>query len=309
LKSSLKIQNLQRLSEWIGVFSDIFLQTLKIFCLILDNTIPNSCEIHSKGGFLVVQILSVPFTESNMNETVSWTHERMEKSLSTFIVTANPEIVMKAKNDSSFHKVISSADMITPDGIGIVYASKILGHSIKERVAGYDMLHALLQYRESQGVSTKLFLLGSTEDVVGAAGENLAQQYAHIVVVGRHHGFFKKDSEEEGSIVELISRKKPDLLLVGLGSPNQEKFIHRFRNELGATVMIGVGGSFDILSGRICRAPAMFRKLGLEWFYRLLSDPRRIKRQMVLPVFASLVLLERVLRGNTSAAIDLKSTE
>jgi N-acetylglucosaminyldiphosphoundecaprenol N-acetyl-beta-D-mannosaminyltransferase len=256
--------------------------------------------------FLVLKILSVPFAENNMNETVSWANERIEKSLPTFIVTANPEIVMQAKNDSSFHEVISSADMITPDGIGIVYASKLLGHPLKERVAGYDMLHALLQYRESTGVSTKLFLLGSTQDVVGAAGEKLAELYGHVQVMGVHHGFFEKDSDEESFIVELISREKPDLLLVGIGSPKQEEFIHRFRNKLGATVMIGVGGCFDILSGRICRAPAIFQKLGLEWFYRLLCEPRRIKRQMVLPVFAFQVLMERVLHG--SATVEVKST-
>jgi N-acetylglucosaminyldiphosphoundecaprenol N-acetyl-beta-D-mannosaminyltransferase len=209
----------------------------------------------------VLNILSVPFSANTMNETVSWTNERIEKSLPTFIVTANPETVMRAKNDSSFHEVISSADMITPDGIGIVYASKILGHSLKGRVTGYDMLHALLQFRESTGASTKLFLLGSTQDVVESAGEKLEKLYGHVQVLGVHHGFFEKDSDEENSIAKLISREKPDLLLVGVGCPKQEEFIHRFRNKLGATVMIGVGGSFDILSGRICRAPAIFRKL------------------------------------------------
>ncbi|WLD92895.1 WecB/TagA/CpsF family glycosyltransferase [Alkalihalobacillus sp. AL-G] len=242
-----------------------------------------------------------------MNQTVSWINERIQKSLPTFIVTANPEIVMQAKNDSSFYEVISSSDMITPDGIGIVYASKILGHSLKERVAGYDMLHALLQYRESTGQSTKLFLLGSTQNVVENAGENLAKQYRHVQVMGIHHGFFKKESDEERLIVERISREKPDLLLVGIGSPKQEEFIHRYRNELSASVMIGIGGSFDILSGRICRAPALFRRLGLEWFYRLLCDPRRIKRQMVLPVFVFLVLMERVLHSSTT--VEAKSTK
>lgn len=255
----------------------------------------------------MLKILSVPFAENSMNETVRWTNERIDKSIPTFIVTANPETVMQANNDTCFHEVICSADMITPDGIGIVYASKILGHSLKERVAGYDMLHALLQYRESIGSSTKLFLLGSTQDVVGVAGENLAKQYEHVQITGGHHGYFEKNSDEESKIVELISQEKPDLLLVGIGSPKQEEFIHRFRNELSATVMMGVGGSLDILSGKICRAPAIFRKLGLEWFYRLLCEPSRIKRQMVLPVFVFLVLTERMVHGIT--AVEVKSTK
>ncbi|WP_050183446.1 WecB/TagA/CpsF family glycosyltransferase [Domibacillus robiginosus] len=255
----------------------------------------------------MLKILTVPFAESNMNESVNWTNERIEHSLPTFIVTANPEIVMKAKKDSNFHEVISSADMITPDGIGIIYASKILGHSLKERVGGYDMLHALLQHRESTGVSTKLFLLGSTEDVVTAAGEKLREMYQYVQVTGTHHGYFETGSDEESFIVKRISHEKPDLLLVGAGNPKQEEFIYRFRNDLGASVMIGVGGSFDILSGRICRAPELFRKLGLEWFYRLLCEPRRMKRQMVLPVFALQVLAERIRNG--SAAAEVSSTK
>jgi N-acetylglucosaminyldiphosphoundecaprenol N-acetyl-beta-D-mannosaminyltransferase len=189
---------------------------------------------------------------------------------------------------------------------GIVYAAKILGHSLKERVAGYELLHALLQYRENAGTLTRVFLLGSTEEVVNAAGVKLADMYGRVQILGTHHGFFEKESDEERSAVELISKEKPDLLLVGLGNPKQEEFIHRFRHQLGATVMIGVGGCFDILSGRICRAPALFRNLGLEWFYRLTCEPWRIKRQMVLPVFAVQVILERVIHG--SIAIDVKST-
>lgn len=254
----------------------------------------------------MLKILSVPFMEKSMDEAVSWTNERIDNSLPTFIVTANPEIVMQARNNSKFHEVISSADIITPDGIGIVYASKILGHSLKERVAGYDMLHALLEYRENAGTPTRVFLLGSTEEVVNAAGEKLAAMYGSLQILGTHHGFFEEDSDEERSAVELISKEKPDLLLVGLGNPKQEEFIHRFKHQLGATVMIGVGGCFDILSGRICRAPAIFRKLGLEWFYRLMCEPRRIKRQMILPVFAVQVLIERVIHGST--VIEVKST-
>jgi N-acetylglucosaminyldiphosphoundecaprenol N-acetyl-beta-D-mannosaminyltransferase len=239
-----------------------------------------------------------------MNETVSWADERIEKCLPAFIVTANPEIVMQANKNSNYHQVVSSADMITPDGIGIVYASRIMGRPLEERVAGYDMLHALLKHRESKGVFTKIFLLGGTEDVVKEAGENLAKQYNHVQLTGVHHGYFEKNSEEEKSIVKLVSREKPDLLLVGVGCPKQEEFIHRFRNQLNATVMIGVGGSLDVLSGRICRAPVIFQKLGLEWFYRLLCDPRRIKRQMDLPIFAFLVMKERLLNG--SAAVKVK---
>ncbi|MDF2607294.1 MAG: glycosyl transferase, WecB/TagA/CpsF family [Bacillales bacterium] len=254
-----------------------------------------------------MKILSVLFTENDMNESVSWTNERIEKSLPTFIVTANPEIVMKARNNSDFHEIISSADMITPDGIGIIYASKVLGNSLKERVTGYDMLHSLLQYRENIGATTKIFLLGSSTDVVEAAGKKLLELYEHAQVIGTHHGFFPKNSDEEMKIVDSISREQPDLLLVGIGSPRQEEFIHRFKHKLGATVMIGVGGSFDVLSGKIRRAPKAFRQLGLEWFYRLLCQPKRIKRQMIIPVFVYLVIMERVLRG--SVAVTVKSTE
>jgi N-acetylglucosaminyldiphosphoundecaprenol N-acetyl-beta-D-mannosaminyltransferase len=260
-----------------------------------------------KGWVLVLKILSIPFTETNMKETVSWADERIEKDLPAFIVTANPEIVMQANKNSDYHQAVSSADLITPDGIGIVYASRIMGRPLTERVAGYDMLHGLLKHREGKEVSTKVFLLGGTKDVVKAAGENLAKQYDHVQITGVHHGYFEKNSEEEKAIVKRVSREKPDLLLVGVGCPKQEEFIHRYRNQLNATVMIGVGGSFDILSGRICRAPHLFQKLGLEWFYRLLCDPRRIKRQMDLPIFAFLVIKERLLNG--SAAVKVKTAK
>ena len=255
----------------------------------------------------MLKILSVPFAETNMEETVSWTNERIENSLSTFIVTANPEIVMHAKNDLNFHKVLCTADIITPDGIGIIYASKILGNSLKERVAGYDMLHALLEYRENKCTPTKLFSLGGTQEVARAACEKLAKLYAHVQISGAHHGYFEKNSEEESNIVKLISKENPDLLLVGTGNPKQEEFIHRFRTELNATVMIGVGGCFDILSGKISRAPVIFRQLGLEWFYRLICEPTRIKRQIVLPIFVFQVLKHRVING--SAVVEVKATK
>jgi len=248
----------------------------------------------------VPKILSVLFSENNMKETVEWTNDRMEKSLSTFIVTANPEIVMRARRDTYFQEVLSSADIITPDGIGIVYASKILGHSLEERVAGYDMLHALLEYRETTKALTKIFLLGSSPEVVKSASKKLEELYGCVQISGFHHGFFKKKSVEETSIVEMISREKPDLLLVGLGSPKQEDFIHRFKEKLRASVMIGVGGSFDILSGRICRAPVIIRRLGFEWLYRLICQPRRIKRQIIIPVFVCLVLIQRIARRSAA---------
>ena len=274
---------------------------------MLGNTNSYRNEFYIRVVILMLKILSVPFAETNMEETVSWTNERIEKSLSTFIVTANPETVMLAKKDLNFHRVLCSADIVMPDGIGIIYASKILGNSLKGRVAGYDMLHALLQYRENKCKPTKLFLLGGTEEVVRAAREKLAKLYSHVQISGAHHGYFEKNSEEESNIVKLISKEKPDLLLVGTGNPKQEEFIHRYKNELDATVMIGVGGCFDVLSGKISRAPIIFRRLGLEWFYRLLREPTRIKRQIVLPIFVFQVLKHRVINGRS--AIEVKATK
>lgn len=219
-----------------------------------------------------------------MNETVETLNNKMEDMSSLFhVVTANPEMVMTAIKREDFQQVLEKADMVTPDGIGVVIGSKIIKSPIPQRVTGYDLIHALLKKRNEEKKKTRVYCLGASDEIIKLAVRNLRQMYSEVEIVGYHHGYFDENDEE--TLVKVISETTPDLLLVGLGSPRQEQFIYRHKHVLGARVAIGCGGSFDVLSGQVKRAPVFFQKVGLEWFYRLIQQPSRLKRQLILPLF------------------------
>jgi len=243
-----------------------------------------------------VPILDIPFSAKTTDETVLYLHEQIQKQEHEelfHVVTANPEIAMLTRKSRKFKRILSQASLITPDGIGIVIGSKILGTPLPERVAGYDTLHRFLTYRETNRVKTKIFAVGAKEEVIQLAVEKLKETYPLVEIVGYHNGYFSADSEEEKTIVHQINEQKPDLLLVGLGAPRQEEFIYTYKKDLQAKVAIGVGGSFDVLSGKTKRAPALFQRLYLEWFWRLVSQPSRWKRQLMIPQFVLEVLKEK----------------
>lgn len=213
------------------------------------------------------------------------------------IYTPNTEIVMACKEDKKLRNIVNSGDLIIPDGIGLIYASNIKKKPLKERVTGFDLSIKILEIANRGGYS--LYLLGGKEGIAKKAGEKIKEKYPNINIVGYHHGYFKgshlgeKDHPEEIAIVDEICEKKPDIIFVGLGFPKQEIWIHENKERLQAKVIIGNGGTMDILSGNIKRAPEIFQKLGLEWFYRLIKEPSRIKRQLVLPKFMIHVLFSK----------------
>ena len=180
------------------------------------------------------------------------------------------------------------ANLCVPDGIGIVIASKILGGGIKHRVAGIELIEALFRKMSEDGRTCRVFLLGGKPGVAERAKERLEQTYSALEVVGVYDGYF--DSSQERQIAEHIGQTKPDVLLVGLGFPKQEEFIDRNRAVLEAKVCIGCGGSIDVFAGEVMRAPVVFRKVGLEWLYRLIKQPSRLRRMSVLPIFIIKVL-------------------
>ena len=204
------------------------------------------------------------------------------------VVTPNPEIIMKAKKDKRLKNIINCADLVVPDGIGVVLAN----NKIKERVAGIDLITNFFK----TGVPLKVYLLGSEPDVAERASINLSKKYPNIEVVGTYHGFFSNFEVDE--ILNEIDELKSDLLLVGLGSPKQEEFI--FYKKPNVKIAIGCGGSIDVFAGKVKRASYIFRKLNLEWFYRIIKEPVRVKRILVIPVFLLLVLkqdIDKILRG------------
>lgn len=202
------------------------------------------------------------------------------------IFTPNPEIVMAAYNDESFKEILNSADMCTADGIGVVYASKILKNPFPERVAGFDLTCGLLEKISHSGEG--VFLFGSKPGVAETAAENLKAKYKGLKISGTHHGYFKEEDEEE--IIEKINNSGAKLLLVCLGAPKQEKWIYANRDKLNVKLCMGVGGAVDVFAGNVKRAPDMFIKMNLEWFYRLMKQPSRIGRFAALPKFMFTVM-------------------
>lgn len=205
------------------------------------------------------------------------------------IVTPNPEMIVACQKDEKFKQIINSADLRLPDGVSMLVVSRLLGCPLKERITGIDFLYKLCELAKDTG--WRIFLLGSTDETVKKAKENLEKSYPGIKIVGVHHGFFDKNKEKE--IITQIKNLKVDILFVGLGARKQEMFLAENIKDSGVKVGMGVGGSFDVVSGIKKRAPKWIQKLYIEWLYRLLTEPNRWKRQLALPKFLWLMFIAR----------------
>ena len=199
--------------------------------------------------------------------------ENLIKNKKTFIVTANPETFMKSESDEELNILLHDKDTIlVPDGIGIVKASRKIGYDIKERITGIDLANTLLDYGNE--LQKTIYLFGSKQEVIDSMLTVLNDKYPNLTVVGASNGY-EKDKDK---VFEKIAKTKPDIVLVALGIPLQEKLIYKHLNKFNKGIFIGVGGSFDVISGHKKRAPKIFIKLNLEWLYRILKEPKRIKR-------------------------------
>jgi len=197
------------------------------------------------------------------------------------VYTPNPEIVMLAQDDNELFRIVNEADLVLADGIGVIIASKIKGLELKDRVTGVDTMDKLLEYCGQKGKS--IFIFGGKPGVAEIACENIEKKYKGIKIAGHYHGYVSENDEDE--IINKINKTKADILFVCLGAPKQEKWIDKNKNKLKCSLAMGVGGSVDVYAGVAKRAPVAFQKLGLEWFYRLLKEPWRFKRMLVLPKF------------------------
>ncbi|WEV40171.1 WecB/TagA/CpsF family glycosyltransferase [Lactobacillus sp. ESL0681] len=232
-----------------------------------------------------VAVLGVNFDNKNFEQFKNELVKRIDAHQSTLVVTANPEIVMTANENPEFMKILhSDADYITPDGIGIVKAAQILGTPLKQRVTGYDLFAWLMQ-RANQ-CKLRVFLIGAKPEVIQAVKAKVARDYKQIQLVGARDGYFSEDLEV---VAYQIAKTKPDLVFAALGSPRQEQLLALLRRQDLPALMMGVGGSFDVFSGMVKRAPEFWQKNHLEWFYRLVKNPSRFKRMLVLPKFVSKV--------------------
>ncbi|ASS94830.1 WecB/TagA/CpsF family glycosyltransferase [Peribacillus simplex] len=228
-----------------------------------------------------VEILSIPFIDSNMDEFMNgMIYPRLMNQEKTFIVTANPEIVEYANEHQDYKDIIISADYITPDGVGIIMASKWLNQPLQERITGFDLMNELFRVADEKAL--KVYLLGAEENVIEAAALKVKELYPGLELVGYNHGYIDiKDDTLPKSIAEL----EPDIILTALGFPRQEKWVSKHYALFNKGLFMGVGGSFDVLAGKVNRAPVFWQKMRLEWLYRLIQQPSRWKRMLALPRF------------------------
>lgn len=201
------------------------------------------------------------------------------------VITLNAEGVYLAAADAEFAAIIEDADLVTPDGRGVLWAANKLGQPLAERVTGIDLLEQSVALAAQKG--WRVYLLGSVEGVADEAAAQLHKRYPGLQIVGTHNGYFRGHDDD---VIADINVRRPDLLFVALGMPMQEKWLARFRRHLHVAVAVGVGGSFDVVAGHIKRAPHIWQKMGLEWLWRLLKEPQRIGRAMVLPRFMIKIL-------------------
>ena len=237
------------------------------------------------------EILGVEFDNVTLDEAADRAIALMDQDGPHLVATPNPEIVQLARRDPEFGRVLSDADLVIPDGVGVVYAAKILGRPLKGRVPGIEFAAALMARMAGKG--KRLFLLGAKPGVAELAAANLAVEYPGLVVCGTHDGYFQEDAPG----AETIRRARADVVFVCLGAPKQEMWIARNGADTGARLLVGLGGSLDVFAGQVKRAPKAFQKLGLEWFYRLCRQPSRIGRMAKLPLFLVSAAGERLQAG------------
>lgn len=235
-----------------------------------------------------VNILGVNVDMVNIAQATDRIMEFFEEDKLHKVYTPNSEIIMQAYKNEEFRQMLNSAELLTADGIGVVYASKILGKPIKERAAGYDIACQVLD--RIKDTQHSVYLFGGKPGVAEKAKEKLETIYPGIKVAGMHDGYFKP--EQEAEIVDDINRSGADLLFVCLGAPKQEQWITRNADKIKVRVAMGIGGSLDVFAGTALRAPEFYCKHGLEWFYRLMKQPSRAGRMLALPKFGITVLLK-----------------
>ena len=226
-----------------------------------------------------VCIMGIEYANATLTEIAdecfSFTTSREAKT----VVTPNGEIAERAYKDRAFGAVVAAADIAVPDGVSVKLAAKRCGTPIKERVPGVELAQELIKRLHGSGGS--LFLFGGAEGVAEDAAKNVSAGSPGLVISGTRNGYFDDDAD----IIAQINAASPDVLFVCLGSPKQEEWMIANREKLSCGVMLGLGGTLDVLAGRVKRAPAFWRKIGCEWLYRTIKQPSRIKRIVKIPVF------------------------
>ena len=229
--------------------------------------------------WMKIDVMGVRFDNVTMADALEKAKNILAGEKTCYCVTPNAEMVYEAMQDSAFCELLNRAELVLPDGAGVVMGAEILGTPLKEKVAGIDFASNLCGVLA--GTGQKLYLLGSKPGVAEQAAEKLKEKYPGLTICGTADGYFK----DEGPVVEKINAAGADVVFVCLGAPKQEKFMERHQEDLHVKLMIGLGGSLDGFAGNVKRAPQWMINARLEWFYRLVKEPKRLGRMMRLPKF------------------------
>lgn len=228
-----------------------------------------------------IEILGVGIDRVNNQEALQCIRTFIASGTPHRIITANPEIIYRARKDKKLRNMVETADLVTADGAGVVWASRKIGTPLQERVTGIDLVNDICEQAAKE--NWKIYILGSAPGVAATAAINIQNKFPGCTIIGTHHGYF--DAKEEKQIIAELEKLRPDVLFVALGAPKQEYWIADHIEQLQIPVAMGIGGSMDVLSGNVKRAPKLMRKLNIEWLYRLVTQPSRYKRMLVLPKF------------------------
>lgn len=226
-----------------------------------------------------IDVLGVGFDNVTMAEAVEQGMALLHSEGSHYVVTPNPEIVEACRENGTARAAVNGADLVLPDGIGIIKGAAMLGTPLKEKTPGIEFAAHMMERMAGEGMS--LYLLGAKPGIAEQAAEKLSAQYPGLKIAGTHDGYFKED----GPVVEDIRQSGADCVFVCLGAPKQEFWMAKNGPATGARLLCGLGGSLDVFAGTVERAPKFFCDHGLEWFYRLCKEPKRIGRMMKLPLF------------------------
>lgn len=236
-----------------------------------------------------VEIFNIPFINMKKGDILKILEQRVAENKKTYVVTANAEIAMYAKENISYFNIITKADYIVPDGIGVVKGAKILKKEIKERVPGIELMVDLLKIANK--FNQKVYFYGAKNEVIEKMIKGIKSDYPNINIVGYSNGYI---NDEDNKITDEIIKLKPDYVFVAKGAPLQDEWINKVIQKTDKGLFMGVGGSFDVLAGVVKRAPEIWQKLNLEWLYRIAGDPKRWKRSMALPKFVIEVFKLRI---------------
>ncbi|GAA3729273.1 WecB/TagA/CpsF family glycosyltransferase [Salinicoccus jeotgali] len=248
--------------------------------------------------YVTTPIMGIDFVNASMDSFLNRTiYPFLEEERKCFIVTANPEFVIRTRESIEFKQHVESADYVLPDGIGIINAAKISGMPLKERLSGVDVTHAMLEYAAQKGHS--VFFLGAKKDSNQKAVENARKKFPGLIIAGYEHGYADITSEE---FIASMVNSNPDIILVALGMERQEKWIYDNIDYFSKGIFIGVGGTLDVMSGNVKRAPQIWITLQLEWLYRLIQEPKRFLRILKVikfmllhvPIISKMIKITRI---------------